>query len=351
MIASKKTILLVFIHGFKGGSDTFATFPDDLEKALKEKEGTSDVEFRALVYPPYDTKGNFRLAVSKLRDWLQNTVIDIESQRGTSSPTINSTVKIVLLGHSMGGLVAADVIIELNDEFAPAMLFPNIIGLFALDSPMLGLAPSLWTNGADGLFQKGKSLYDNAASLSAIGSGLFASKVVENERKQKAIEPKSSTGTSFGWKSIAAISAAGAFAAGSALYSQKDKIGRGLSWITDHLEFIGTLRRTEELSERTVKVNSIENVKFSCYYTRLTSKSVIDGGPRTFIVLPKGELLKSRFHPQENARATDEVGSHTSMFVRDKNSGYDEMLRAIFEETSQWVNEAMAMVRMNPEQT
>lgn len=357
---AQKTVLLVFIHGFKGGSDTFASFPTDLEHKLQVAlEDCADVSYRSLVYPAYDTKGNFKLAVSKLRDWLQNTVIDMESERGTASPTLNGSVKVILLGHSMGSLVAADAIIEIHAESAPAPLFPNIIGLFALDSPMLGLAPSLWTNGADGLLQKGKSLYDNAAAISALGSGLFASKAMhqsEQKKKQKEIEappPKkddasgsTTSGGFFGWKSIAAISAAGALAAGGALYTQKDNIGRGFSWITDHLEFIGTLRRTEELSQRTVQVNSIPKVKFSCYYTLLKAKSVVDGGPRTFIVLPKGDLLKSRFHAQENASAADEVGAHTTMFQRDRNSGYDDLMRGVVAETLTWVDEAMAVARM-----
>lgn len=324
-----------------GGLDTFDAFPKELETALNDGASSSEVEYRALVYPPYDTKGNFKLAVSKLRDWLQETVIDIESERGTASPTINASVKVILLGHSMGGLIGSDVLIDIHDEYAPAALFPDIIGIVALDSPMLGLAPSLWTNGADGLFQKGKSFYESASTLTAIGSGLFATKVAN----QKAIEEKK-TSAGFGWKSIAAMSAAGVVAAGGALYAQKDTIGRGFSWITDHLEFIGTLRRPEELSQRTVKVNSIEGVKFSCYYTLLTSKkSVLDGGDRRFVVLPKGDLLRSRFHPQENPNAADEVAAHTSMFNKDANAGYPTMLDNITTELSAWVDEATSLIK------
>lgn len=339
-----KTILLVFVHGYQavyqGGKNSFSDFPQELESHLS-KSSNADVEYRSMVYPPYDTKGDFKLAVSKLRDWVQNTVIDLESQRETASPTINQSVKVILLGHSMGGLVSSDAILDIAEEYSPAPLFPGIIGLIALDSPMLGLAPTLWTNGVDGLYKKGKTVYESASNIAALGSGLFASKVVEAQAEQKAIEEKKSGGK-LGWKSIAAISAAGALAAGGALYSQKATLGRGYAWITDHLEFIGTLRATEQLSQRTVKVNSIDNVKFSCYYTLLTSKkSILTGGDRTFVVLPKGELLKSRFHAQENSLAEDEVAAHTGMFSLRTNSGYEQMRNDIAAEIQTWVREMM----------
>lgn len=338
-----KTVLLVFVHGFQGGKDSFAQFPQELESQLQKQVDLADVKFRAIVYPPYDTKGDFNLAVSKLRDWIQNLVIDLESESGASSPILNQSVKVVLLGHSMGGLVSADVILDVHAEYAPAPLFPGIVGLVALDSPMLGLAPTLWTNGVDGLFKKGKTVYESASSIAALGSGLFASKVMEARSDQKLIEEKEGKKSSgLGWKSIAAISAAGALAAGGALYSQKETIGRGYTWITDHLEFISTLRATEQLSQRTVKVNSIEQVKFSCYYTILTSKkSILTGGDRTFVVLPKGELLKSRFHAQENSLAEDEVAAHTSMFVPSMNSGYEQMRNDVAADIHAWTREAL----------
>ena len=326
-----KTILLVFVHGFKGGSDTFESFPEDLEAQLNKSRTSDAVEYQSVVYPPYETHGDFTLAVSKLREFLTNKVIDIEAMRGTSSPTINGSVKVILLGHSMGGLVAADVVLDIHAEYTSAMMFPHILGIVCLDSPMLGLAPTMWTNSADGLFQKGKSFYETAAGISAIGTGLFASKVVD--QKQKVIEQKPTSASSYGWKSLAAIGAASAVAVGGALYSQKDTIGRGFQWITGHLAFVSVLRKAEELSQRTVKVNSIEDIDFTLYYTELTPTGIL---PRTFISLPKGDALKARFHAQRNANAVDEVAAHTTMFSNSKNSGYNELRDNVCLEIGQW---------------
>lgn len=337
----QKTVLLCFIHGFKGGLDTFDKFPQDLQDSLNEPQTAPELTYKSIVYPPYDTKGDFRLAVSKLREWLQNIVIDLEAANDTPSPTVNGSVKIILLGHSMGGLVGSDAIIDIHKEYAPALHWPHVFGIVALDSPMLGLAPSLWQNGIDGVFRKGKTLYDSASSLSALGSGLFAStfaarsatKSIEEDKKKGKTETGSSA---FGnWKSIAALSAAGALAAGGALYTQKETLSRGFSWISDHLEFIGTLRKQEELSARTVSVNSIDGVFFSCYYTSLAA---VKGSAeeRLFISLPKGQLLRSRFHASKNTIAQDEVTAHTTMFTRALNSDYDRLVREVRAEIGEW---------------
>jgi len=149
-------------------------------------------------------------------------------------------------------------------------------------------------------------------------------------KEQELEEKKKKKGGYLGWRGLTALSAVGALAAGGALYAQKETLSRGYSWVSDHLEFIGTLRKSQELSDRTIRLNSLDSVRFSCYYTLLTNKSsIVDGADRTFVLLPKGDLLKSRFHAQENVQASDEVAAHTGMFLREKNSGYDSMLRGI----------------------
>lgn len=337
-----KTFLLVYIHGFQGGSDTFVNFPQDVQAKLEESSNHEEYNYLSMIYPPYDTRGDFKLAVSKLREWIQNVVIDLESQRGTRSPMLNSSIQVILLGHSMGGLVASDVVLDIHAEYHPAPLFPHVIGIICLDSPVLGLAPSVWTNSADGIFQKGKSFYEVATGVTALGSGLFAGKAAQAIETQKAIEagPRNSksSNASLGWKSIAAISAASVVAAGGALYSQKETLGRGYSWVTGHLEFVGVLRKPEELSQRTLKINSIPEVHFSLYYTTLGPKrSAATDSIRTFVVLPRGELLKSRFHSQVNEIAEDEVAAHTSMFSAQKNSGYALLRDQICAEIHEWV--------------
>ena len=111
----KKTLLLCFIHGFKGGDDTFGTgFPERLRELVAEQ--LPKVNVRVIVYPKYETRGDLAECVDRFRDWLLEKVIDIEVDSGTPSPTIDPSVRTILIGHSMGGIVAAETIMALTSE-------------------------------------------------------------------------------------------------------------------------------------------------------------------------------------------------------------------------------------------
>jgi hypothetical protein len=63
----KNTILLVFIHGFKGGDDTFGRFPPHLAAIL----GYALPHFTVIqvTYPRFETRGDLKEAVSNFREW------------------------------------------------------------------------------------------------------------------------------------------------------------------------------------------------------------------------------------------------------------------------------------------
>jgi hypothetical protein len=85
----RKTLLLVFIHGFKvcclpypahasqlttrvsqlfqGGDDTFGTFPEHLRALLSHALPKLDV--LAVQYPKFETKGELKDCVERLREW------------------------------------------------------------------------------------------------------------------------------------------------------------------------------------------------------------------------------------------------------------------------------------------
>jgi len=63
----KKTLLLVFIHGFKGGDDTFSTFPSHLAQLLRH--ALPKVQVIHLVYPKYETRGDLHECVGRFKEW------------------------------------------------------------------------------------------------------------------------------------------------------------------------------------------------------------------------------------------------------------------------------------------
>ncbi|KAI9678699.1 MAG: hypothetical protein M1817_005756 [Caeruleum heppii] len=190
----KHIILLCFIHGFKGGDDTFGTFPSHLRALVSH--ALPHVDVRAVTYPKFETRGELGACVAAFREWLQNKVIDLEVEAGTPSPTIDPSVRTILVGHSMGGIVAAETVLSVlsdvpispeapsnitsttdhpplcpspNDPSTSAPMFPSIIGILAFDTPYLGISPGVVAHGAEGH-------YDTATTaltqLSGLAGGL-----------------------------------------------------------------------------------------------------------------------------------------------------------------------------------
>ncbi|KAF3344232.1 Putative acyl-CoA synthetase yngI [Verticillium dahliae VDG2] len=160
----KKTLILCFIHGFKGGDDTFGEgyeFTEHLRSLVEQALPKLNVQ--VLVYPKYETRGDLGNCVSRFRDWLQEKVIDIEVEAGTSSPTVDPSVRTILIGHSMGGIVAAETVIGLTSDKPiysedgveksaqtptsfNSLMFPYVQGVLAFDTPYLGISPGVgWT--------------------------------------------------------------------------------------------------------------------------------------------------------------------------------------------------------------
>lgn len=63
----KNTLLLVFIHGFKGNDHTFHAFPKDLRALIAHT--LPKINVVSVQYPQYETKGDLRACVSKFKEW------------------------------------------------------------------------------------------------------------------------------------------------------------------------------------------------------------------------------------------------------------------------------------------
>ncbi|KAK6006897.1 hypothetical protein QM012_005905 [Aureobasidium pullulans] len=106
-----KSLLLVFIHGFKGGDHTFDGFPDHFRTLVQN--ALPKINILSVVYPKFETQGDLNECVAKFHGWLLNKCIDLEVANGTPSPTIDPSVRVVLVGHSMGGIVAAETLLSI----------------------------------------------------------------------------------------------------------------------------------------------------------------------------------------------------------------------------------------------
>ncbi|KAG4441256.1 hypothetical protein IFR05_003247 [Cadophora sp. M221] len=370
----KKTLLLCFIHGFKGGDDTFGGFPEHLRALVSH--ALPKVDVRAIIYPKFETRGDLAECVSRFRDWLLEKVIDIEVSSSTPSPTIDPSVHTILIGHSMGGIVAADTLLAITSDLTissrpssssqtpsnpnpnpnpeiNSLMFPYISGVLAFDTPYLGISPGVVAHGAEGHYNTASSAITQLSGLTgAMWGGSKAASEVDKDGKVKkepvAALPAPSSSTDAPvpawqkWGKLAALAGAGAAVAGgaAAAYMKREQITAGWSWVGSHLEFVGCLMKGEELRKRVaglVTLNKELGVGWTNLYTRLGKRALsksdgvtivgsVVGNQRTFCNLPGGrdKSTGGREYWSEaiNDAAGDETGAHMSMFFPKDNPGY-----------------------------
>ncbi|KAI1428548.1 hypothetical protein F5Y12DRAFT_790004 [Xylaria sp. FL1777] len=372
----KKTLLLCFIHGFKGGEDTFGAKSEFAQHlAALISAALPKVDVQAVTYPKYETRGDLHECVSRFRDWLLERVIDIEVANGTPSPTVDPSVHTILIGHSMGGIVAAETVIALaNDKPIPqsedsqhdnqggredakegglrapspealnSLMFPYIQGVLAFDTPFLGIAPGVVAHGAESHYNNAAAAWTQLSGLSTVfwGSGSKDQPPAGKKQPVGALpapendKPNALKSGGWGsWGKIAMVAgAAGAVAAGgAAAYMNREQISTGWSWVSSHLEFVGCLARGEELKNRVhtmQRLNGELSIGFANLYTRLGKAAApkqvsmlgtVLGKERTFCNLPS-KLAAGVWKEAINDAATDETGAHMTMFEAKKNPGY-----------------------------
>lgn len=338
---------------------------------------------------------------------LQNQVIDLEVSNGTASPTVDPSVHVFLVGHSMGGIVAADTLLLLASEqpipprtspqssqyqsdggsedtaaaestslgHSSTFMFPHIQGVFAFDTPYLGIAPGVVSYGAEGHYKNITSTYNAFSEV----AGLFGYGVNNTSSKRETPAPSNDANKSLPprpdddaaatpswqrWGRYAMFAgAAGAVAAGgaAAMYSQRQRLTDGWGWVSSHLSFVGCLARPAELRQRLSQLTQVRkdrgircvnfytslgkgasslvenssNFNESSSHTPSFSSKIIRSKHRTFCTLPDRDEDQEKstslgagleWIKTVNDRASDEIKAHTCMFMPKENPAFSELV-------------------------
>ncbi|KAI5254364.1 hypothetical protein E4T42_02508 [Aureobasidium subglaciale] len=131
----RRKLLLVFIHGFMGDETSFQSFPahvHSLVAALLSETHTVHTK----IYPRYRSKKKIDFARDDFSRWLK--------------PHEGPTTDVILLGHSMGGLLCAEVV--LIPSLADGSLRHRLIGTVNFDVPFLGMHPRVIKVGLASIF-------------------------------------------------------------------------------------------------------------------------------------------------------------------------------------------------------
>ncbi|KAK2767408.1 hypothetical protein FQN54_003564 [Arachnomyces sp. PD_36] len=136
----RRTLLLVYIHGFMGNDTSFQKFPAHVHNLLTIALIETHV-IHSKIYPRYKSRGTIESAAVDFSHWL--------------SPHESPETDVILLGHSLGGILAAEV--ALLKSAAPGsqeVQRHRILGTLSFDTPFLGMHPSVVTTGIGSLFQR-----------------------------------------------------------------------------------------------------------------------------------------------------------------------------------------------------
>lgn len=258
-----------------------------------------------------------------------------------------------------------------------SLLFPRIRGILAFDTPFLGISPGVIAHGAEDQYKSMSSAYKAISGVSSAfgwqGQGISKSpststaKIHEDKapRALPAAENQADAAAIPKWQSWGKYAmyagAAGAIAAGgaAALYSQKDKLNLGWTWVSDHLVFVGCLLRAEDLKQRLRRAGQIassQSIGLANMYTVLgkgalqVSETSEESNPeknRTFTRLPPGKVEDGqveidtdglRWTMARNNKAKDEISAHVSMFYPRDNPGYYNLGQTAKALVLQWID-------------
>ncbi|KAF7727054.1 hypothetical protein EC973_008101 [Apophysomyces ossiformis] len=211
---------------------------------------------------------------------------------------------IVLLGHSMGGIVCE---LEINNN-AAQLHGAKIVGLLAYDTPFYSVNSKLVS----------KTALDHVDEVSRQVNRFWPGQSTTTARTvQKQIS--SSKQSSFGgWGLLAGV--VGTVAVGAAAYVARDHIVSGLSVAKDHLQFVSILADFETCERRVQELIKVQELMFRCFYIELPYDKELPNSAFTFIALPP-EDTAHLFIPIKFS-AESEIKAHTGMFNPMKNHNY-----------------------------
>ncbi|KAF8663438.1 hypothetical protein AX16_001008 [Volvariella volvacea WC 439] len=302
-----QTLVIVYVHGFKGNEESFYQFPAQLERDLRR--AIPRISVISKIFPEYETRGDIQFAVQQFTNWLNALALEIEdgSEGGAGS------VGIVLCGHSMGGLLIAEALFRKTTP-----LWPQVIACIGYDSPFLGLHPQ-------GIQRSMRQVIDQGRT---VGSMLLAG--VSAVRAKAAAASATDTQQSFnGWSrwvkptayALGAVAMAGI--AGGA-YWQRDNVASGFSSVVDHMIFTAPLWDDQHQQSRLmnlVEMDEESHIVFCVFYAYLPSST-----PGTFIKLPDAINPAYRhFCMARNNKPVNETEAHMSMFQESTNDGYHQL--------------------------
>ncbi|TID24375.1 40S ribosomal protein [Venturia nashicola] len=171
----RRTLLLVYIHGFMGNETSFQSFPAHVHNLLSITLAESHVVHTKL-YPRYKSRRTISQVSEDFSRWLE--------------PHEAPETDVILLSHSMGGLVAGEIVLLPPRPPPNGQAFRHrILGIINFDVPFLGMHPGVISAGLGSIFKPAPDKPGAALLIEGDGSHLTAPSTTSVGSEQEPSRP------------------------------------------------------------------------------------------------------------------------------------------------------------------
>lgn len=300
--SERRKLLLVYIHGFMGNETSFRSFPAHVHSVLAVLLAETHV-VHTKIYPRYRSRGNITVARDSFSDWID--------------PNQDPLTDVVLLGHSMGGLLCAEIALMPPSQPARRTLNHRILGTINFDVPFLGMHPGVVKSGLASLFSPAEEPRDAVPEYSSDSgpSGGIGPAIAAAPSRADTFWSGGMTDPNynphFGNDNVLPVRK-GWQSAWHFINKHSDNLTGGVKkLVTSHLEFGGAMANYSELKTRYARIRALEEdddrirqsvvegglpprVRFINYYTASTGRPKKPASP------PREKLPGSQQETSEN---------------------------------------------------
>jgi pimeloyl-ACP methyl ester carboxylesterase len=319
----RRKLLCVYVHGFMGNETSFRSFPAHVHNLLAVLLSESHA-VHTKIYPRYRSRRNITCARDDFSAWL--------------TPHEGDNTDVVLLGHSMGGLVIAEVAL-MPSPTSDRPLKHRIVGTVNFDVPFLGMHPGVVKSGLASIFSAPPEEPTDRWQDTQMGANPDSGASGSDQRATSPVPSSASDGLwrpaqtdpnynpSFG-NDVKLPVRKGWSNAWHFVSKHSDNLREATKQlVTSHLEFGGAMANYGELKTRYARLRALEEdsdavrksvveggtpprVRFVNYYTASTGRPKKPKTPQE--ELPEGVGSSASLEIVENSVSKQTVGSTRS---------------------------------------
>ncbi|KAJ9259200.1 hypothetical protein DTO195F2_5017 [Paecilomyces variotii] len=251
-IDGRRKLLLIYIHGFMGAEISFKSFPAHVHGILKDSLSETHV-VHSKIYPRYKSRGTMNIARDAFSYWL--------------SPHESEETDVILLGHSLGGILATEAALLPSSWSGSNEMFQHrILGVVNFDVPFLGMHPGVVSAGLGSLFRpKAKSpdsqSGNNNNTTEGITDTLAATSLQGSSSSSSSSIPIDSNFDAPFANDVRLKERGQLDGALHFIMKHSDRLARATKeYVTSHLEFGGCLADYPALRDRYRRIRALEDV-------------------------------------------------------------------------------------------